>query len=307
MKQTIRIATRKSQLALWQANHIKQQLIQNNPGLDVLLVPLTTEGDRHIDTPLIDVGGKALFTKELEIAMLNDQADMAVHSAKDVPFECEPGFDLMICDQRADARDVLVSKKQLSLDQLPEGAIVGTASIRRQAQLLHLRPDLIIKPIRGNVPTRLDKLQNQDYDAIILAAAGLQRLGLTEHITQYFANDECYPAVGQGALAIEYRAGDEIIQSLLTPLVDQNTQTCVEAERQMNATLGGHCHAPIGVSSKIDEDQLTLTGIVASADGKQIIQATHSGHHLQAKTIGTIVANALIDQGANRLLKPKED
>lgn len=304
---TIRIATRKSALALWQAEYVKAKLEKAHPGLQVELVPMTTKGDIILDTPLAKVGGKGLFIKELEIAMQEGRADIAVHSMKDVPVEFPEGFGLHAICEREDPYDAFVSNKFDRLEALPQGAIVGTSSLRRQCQLRHVRPDLEIRDLRGNVNTRLAKLDDNQYDAIILAAAGLIRLGMASRIKEKITSQVCLPAVGQGAVGIECRDDDKELIELLSPLNHQQTAIRVTAERAMNATLQGGCQVPIGSFAELKGQEITLRGLVGSADGSQILHAQLSGPKAEAENIGKQVAQRLIDQGAQALLDALHD
>ena len=298
----VRIATRKSALALWQAEYVKDKLINAHPGLVVELVPMTTKGDRILDTPLAKVGGKGLFIKELEIAMQEGRADIAVHSMKDVPVEFPQGFGLHAICERENPFDAFVSNSFKSLADLPQGAKVGTSSLRRQCQIRALRPDLEILDLRGNVNTRLSKLDAGEYDAIILAAAGLIRLGMKDRIRDLIGEEVSLPAVGQGAVGIECRNDDHELIALLAPLNHAETATRVKAERAMNCRLEGGCQVPIGSFATIDNDRITLTGLVGATDGTKILRETRQGSVEQAEQLGKDVAEALIEQGADQLL-----
>lgn len=300
--QVIKIATRKSPLALWQANYVRSQLITHHPELTVELVPMVTQGDVLLDSPLSKIGGKGLFVKQLELALLNHEADIAVHSIKDIPAQFPDGLDLTTICVRDDIRDAFISNRYNSLDELPKNAIVGTSSLRRQCQLKARYPDLMIKDLRGNVGSRLQKLDNDEYDAIILAAAGLKRLELARRIKQYIPVNIMLPAVGQGAVGIETRQNDDRIHQLLAPLDDQNTRFCVIAERAMNNFLQGGCQVPIACYSTLQQDILTLQGLVGSLDGKNIITANVSGHKQQATDLGITLAKQLIEHGADKIL-----
>ncbi|WP_099109319.1 MULTISPECIES: hydroxymethylbilane synthase [Xenorhabdus] len=269
---TIRIATRQSPLAMWQARYVQKQLKHFHPDLQVELIPMTTRGDIILDTPLAKVGGKGLFVKELELAMLENRADIAVHSMKDVPVEFPDGLGLVTICEREDPRDAFVSVEYASLDDLPIGSIVGTSSLRRQCQLRQLRPDLVIRDLRGNVGTRLSKLDKGDYDAIILAAAGLKRLGLEDRIRMPLAPELLLPAVGQGAVGIECRLDDMQTRELLAPLNHKNTEICVLAERAMNTRLEGGCQVPIGSYAIWQGDNIWLRALVGAPDGSNIIR-----------------------------------
>lgn len=300
---TIRIATRRSPLALWQAEYVKAQLELHHPQLVVELVPMVTKGDIILDSPLAKVGGKGLFVKELEQAMLEKRADIAVHSMKDVPVEFPDGLGLVTICPREDPRDAFVSNNFENLSQLPQGAIVGTSSLRRQCQLKALRPDLIIKDLRGNVGTRLGKLDAGEYDAIILAAAGLKRLGLENRIRNEIEPEEILPAVGQGAVGIECRLDDENVINLLKPLGDKETTIRVLCERAMNNFLQGGCQVPIGSYAEIKDGKLFFRALVGEPDGSKIISAQTTGSVEEAEEIGIKIAKELIDNGANEILQ----
>lgn len=302
VKKLIRIATRKSPLALWQANHIAQQLQQLFPNITTELLPLVTSGDRFLKDKLQALGGKGLFVKELEDALLTNRADLAVHSMKDVPADIPGGLELVAICRRDNPFDVMISQKYQSLDLLPQGAIVGTASLRRQSQLLAYRADLSIKILRGNVQTRLNKLEKGEYDAIILAAAGIERLGIQPAICQYFDETLMLPACGQGALGLECRRNDLELHSLLSALNDENSTICVGAERRVNAQLGGNCHVPLAVFAKIDQQQLILQAKIIALDGQLSIFEQHSGPITQALAIADQCAKALLARGAASLL-----
>lgn len=303
MTTTVRIATRKSPLALWQAEFVKQRLEQLHPGVQVELVKMVTQGDKILDTPLANVGGKGLFVKELEVGMLGGDADIAVHSMKDVPVEFPEGLGLAVICEREDPRDAFVSNRFDEIEQLPQGAIVGTSSLRRQCQLRSWRPDLEIRDCRGNVNTRLAKLDQGDFDAIILASAGLKRLGFEQRIKQIIATEVSLPAIGQGAVGIECRNGDERILSLIEPLNHTDTSTCVRAERAMNARLEGGCQVPIAGFAELNGMQLNMRGLVGSPDGKEIIAGEVNGPADQAEELGTALADDLLAKGAGEILK----
>lgn len=298
----IRIATRKSPLALWQANFVKQQLETFHPSLVVELVPMVTQGDVLLESPLSKIGGKGLFVKQLEQAIMNGQADIAVHSIKDIPAVFPQGLTLSTVCQRDEMRDALISNQYQHLDELPHGAVVGTSSLRRQCQLRARYPHLQIKDLRGNVGTRLTKLDNQEYDAIILAAVGLKRLGLQNRIKQYIDTALILPAVGQGAIGIESRADDKTLSELLAPLEDKNSRICIEAERAMNLALQGGCQVPIACLSQLENDSLTLRGLVGRIDGSEMIKAEITGHSTQAEALGRQLADNLLAQGAKAIL-----
>ena len=298
----VRIATRKSPLALWQANYVKAELEKNYPGLQVELLPMSTRGDKILDSPLAKVGGKGLFVKELEEALLRNEADLAVHSMKDVPVEFPDGLCLATICQREDPRDAFVSNHFASIEALPQAARVGTSSLRRQCQLRARRPDLQVLDLRGNVNSRLAKLDAGDYDAILLAAAGLKRLGLEARITALLECGESLPANGQGAVGIECRSNDTELLTLLSRLEDQGTRQRVMAERAMNRSLQGGCQVPIGAYAELQGDELWLRGLVGSIDGQRILRAEIRGPVSDAETLGEKVAEALIAQGADKLL-----
>ncbi|MBP1474887.1 hydroxymethylbilane synthase [Frateuria sp. MAH-13] len=299
---TLRIATRKSALALWQAEHVAARLRAVHPGLAVELVPMTTRGDEIADRPLATIGGKGLFLKELEVAMLEGRADLAVHSLKDVPAELEPGFVLPAMLPRADAADAFVSNEHATLDALPQGARVGTSSLRRQAQLRAARPDLQLLDLRGNVNTRLAKLDAGDYDAIVLACAGLERLGLAARIRQRLAAPDWLPAPGQAAIAIEARADQPAVLALLAALDDADTRVTVNAERAMNHALGGSCTVPVAAWCVLGERNLHLRGLVGDAASGRLVRAEAGGPVEQPEVLGRAVADALLSQGAAELL-----
>jgi len=299
---TLRIATRKSALALWQAEHVAALLRVAHPGLLVELVPMTTRGDEIQDRPLATIGGKGLFLKELEVAMLEGRADLAVHSLKDVPAQLETGFTLPAVLARADAADAFVSNHYAELAALPPGARVGTSSLRRQAQLRALRPDLVLLDLRGNVGTRLGKLDNGDYDAIVLACAGLERLGLAPRIRARLAAPDWLPAPGQAAIAIEARSDQPAVLALLAALDDADTRLTVTAERAMNQALGGSCTVPVGAWCMLVEHGLHLCGLVGDAANGRLLLAEAAGTTDQAVALGQQVAAALLAQGADELL-----
>ncbi|MBU2972244.1 hydroxymethylbilane synthase [Pseudoalteromonas sp. C2R02] len=301
-KTVLRIATRKSALALWQAEFVKAELEKFHPELTVELVPMSTQGDKILDTPLAKIGGKGLFVKELEQAMLDGRADIAVHSMKDVPVEFPEGLALNTICEREDPRDAFVSNTYKTLDELPKGAIVGTSSLRRQCQIKALRPDLEIRDLRGNVNTRLAKLDDGQYDAIILAAAGLIRLEMPERISDFIGADISLPANGQGAVGIECRIDDEATKAFLAPLEHHETRMRVLAERAMNRKLQGGCQVPIGAYAEIVGDDLTLRGLVGAIDGSVILQDSVSGSVKQAEQLGEQLADTLLERGADKIL-----
>jgi hydroxymethylbilane synthase len=299
---TLRIATRKSALALWQAEHVAALLRAAHPGLIVELVPMSTRGDEILDQPLASIGGKGLFLKELEVAMLEGRADLAVHSLKDVPAELEPGFVLPAILPRADAADAFVSNDYPDLASLPRGARVGTSSLRRQAQVRALRPDLELLDLRGNVGTRLGKLDAGNYAAIVLACAGLERLGLASRIRSRLAAPDWLPAPGQAAIAIEARADQPGVLGLLVALDDADTRLTITAERAMNHALGGSCTVPVGAWCVLGEHGLHLRGLVGDASTGRLLRAEASSPQGQAEALGRQVAEALLAQGARELL-----
>jgi len=302
MKNRIRIATRKSPLALWQAHYVRDELLKHYPALQVELLPMSTRGDKILDSPLAKVGGKGLFVKELEEALLRDEADLAVHSMKDVPVEFPSGLCLATICPREDPRDAFVSNHFASIEALPNGARVGTSSLRRQCQLRARRPDLQVLDLRGNVNSRLAKLDGGEYDAILLAAAGLKRLGLEQRITSLITCSDSLPANGQGAVGIECRSDDVELLSLLASLEDHTTRQRVLAERAMNRHLQGGCQVPIGAYAEIEGEELWLRGLVGAIDGQRIIRAEIRGPASQAEELGETLATRLIALGADKLL-----
>jgi hydroxymethylbilane synthase len=302
MMNTLRIATRESRLALWQAEHVAACLRASHSQLHVALVPMTTTGDQVLDRTLAQVGGKGLFVKELEQALMDKRADIAVHSMKDVPSVLPDGLMLTAMLERADARDAFVSSRYARFDDLPHGAQVGTASLRRQCQLLHARPDLCISPVRGNVETRLRKLDEGQYDAIVLASAGLERLGLAARIREHLDVARSIPAAGQGVVGIECRSDDLRTQTLCAALNDLTAWACVSAERAFAARLEGSCQAPIAAYATLQAGQLSLTGLVASPDGKHVIREYGAASVSQAQTLGRELAERALSRGADQLL-----
>ncbi|MDU5782735.1 MAG: hydroxymethylbilane synthase [Pantoea sp.] len=298
-----RIATRQSPLALWQAHYVQQRLMAAHPGLRVELVPMVTKGDVILDTPLAKVGGKGLFVKELELAMLEDRADLAVHSMKDVPVAFPEGLGLVTICEREDPRDAFVSNHYDSLDALPQGAVVGTSSLRRQSQISERRPDLVIRSLRGNVGTRLSKLDAGEYDAIILATAGLKRLELESRIRQPLPAEISLPAVGQGAVGIECRLDDSVLINLLQALNHDDTAVCVKAERAMNTRLEGGCQVPIGSFALLEGDQLWLRGLVGAPDGSVMVRGERRGPRAEAEAMGISLAEELLGKGARDILR----
>jgi len=303
MSKTIRIATRKSPLALWQAEEVARQLKLHHPKLKVELVTMTTQGDIILDTPLAKIGGKGLFVKELETGMLNGDADIAVHSMKDVPMLLPEGLHLSVIMERENPTDAFVSNTVKSIDELPLNARVGTCSLRRQTQLKERRPDIQILDLRGNVNTRLAKLDNDDYDAIILASAGLIRLGFEGRIQHSIDIEQSLPAIGQGAVGIECRSDDKEINELLTPLHHDDTAIRVNAERALNLRLNGGCQVPIGGFAELDGDQVRLRGLIGFPDGSKIFRSEKIALHQDAYELGVEVAEELLEQGGDKVLE----
>jgi len=298
----LRIATRSSPLALWQAGEVARQLGDLYPQLTVTLVQMKTRGDKLLDAPLAKVGGKGLFVKELEAGILEGRADIAVHSMKDVPVSFPEGLELGLIMEREDPRDAFVSNCYNSLDDMPDGALVGTSSLRRQTQIRDRYPQLKIDWLRGNVNTRLGKLDDGEFDAIILASAGLIRLGFNDRIKTPIEPEECLPAIGQGVLGIEIRSDDEAVRRLIAPLGHNETTTLVSAERALNKTLNGGCQVPIAGHAIFEEDQIYLRGLVGEPDGSLILRADIRGNIDQAENLGVELAQNLILQGADRIL-----
>jgi len=298
----LRIATRKSPLALWQANHVRDALTARNPGLDVELFTMTTQGDKILDTPLAKVGGKGLFVKELELGILEGRADLAVHSMKDVPVEFPEGLGLAAVLAREDPRDALISNEFASIDTLPEGARVGTSSLRRQCQLRARRPDLEVLDLRGNVNTRLAKLDIGDYDAILLAAAGVKRMGWEDRITELLPPEQFLPAIGQGAIGIEIRVADAKVSRVVKALNDGQTATRIRAERALNERLQGGCQVPIAGYSEISHAVMVLRALVGRPDGTELVQGVISGKPEDAEELGQVLADDLLSRGAKQIL-----
>ncbi len=301
-KNLIRIATRKSPLALWQAYFVRDQLLAIHNDIEVELLTMSTRGDKLLDTPLAKIGGKGLFLKELEHSLLTNEADIAVHSMKDVPVEFPDGLKLSVICERENPTDAFVSNHYEQLKDLPQGAVIGTCSLRRQAQIKSLRPDIKIKDLRGNVNTRLKKLDDGEFDAIILASAGLIRLEMQDRIKQYIDINISLPALGQGAVGIECRAGDEKIEQYLTPLAHQDTEICLTAERALNKRLEGGCQVPIGGFAHLDGQTIHLQALVASIDGKKVIRSKMQANINDAEDLGVNVAEELLSQGADIIL-----
>jgi len=300
--QRLVIATRASRLALWQAEHVRDRLRARYPACAVELLTLTTRGDQILDRTLSKVGGKGLFVKELEAALLDGRADLAVHSLKDVPVDLQAPFELCAILERADPRDAFVSTHHDALAELPPGAVVGTSSLRRESQIRERHPHLVVKPLRGNLDTRLAKLDRGEYDAIILAAAGLQRLGLQARIRSLLDPQDSLPAAGQGALGIEIRDDRHDMRAWLAPMADPVTAACVTAERAVSRVLGGSCQVPLAAHATLESGTVHLRALVASPDGTQVVRAAHSGPAAEAEQVGVAVARQLLDAGARDIL-----
>lgn len=296
------IATRASRLALWQANHVRDRLQDLYPDCHVELLEMTTKGDRILDRTLSKVGGKGLFVKELETALLDGRADLAVHSLKDVPVELTSPFALSTIMERDDPRDAFVSNTYKTLQEMPKGSVVGTSSLRREAQLRRLYPDLVVKPLRGNLDTRLKKLNLGEFDAIILAAVGLKRLELDHRICSYLPVDDSLPSAGQGALGIEILESRTELRRWLQPLECQTSTACSIAERAVSRMLGGSCQVPLAAYAEVDGDAITVRALVAEPDGSEILRAQASGPVANALEVGEEAATTLLDQGARDIL-----
>ncbi len=301
--ETLRIGTRGSQLALWQANWIRDQILAQHPSLQIELVIIKTQGDKIVDRPLSAIGGKGLFVKELETAMMEHQTDMAVHSMKDVPAILPAGLEISIITKRENAFDGLISSEVSSLKELPQNAVIGTSSLRRAAQLKAFRSDLQIKNLRGNVDTRLKKVLNHEYDAAIMAVAGMKRLGLSEHIRQSIPFSIMLPAIAQGAIGIETRIGDEKTLSYLHHLHDSDTADCLRAERTLLKALEGNCQIPLAGHCVVVQDQLHLTALVANPDGSQVIRREATSTRPDAEYLGKSIAQQILDDGGKEILK----
>ena len=299
----LRIGTRGSKLALVQSEWVKKEVQARHPGVRVELVKIKTKGDKIVDAPLSKVGGKGLFVKEIEEALLKKEVDLAVHSMKDVPAELQKGLELSVCPKREDPRDAFVSTHFRSVDDLPQGASIGTSSLRRSAQLLHLRPDLQFVPLRGNVDTRLRKLDNKEVQAIVLAAAGLRRLGLSERITALFSPEVVLPAIGQGVLGLEVREKDQKTQDLISFLNDPETEMAARAERAFLKELEGGCQVPLAGYARVEKDRIVLDGMVAELDGSVILRQQRSGGKDRPEEIGVALARQLKAAGADRILE----
>ncbi|MEM6998770.1 MAG: hydroxymethylbilane synthase [Pseudomonadota bacterium] len=300
---TLKIATRKSPLALWQAEYVKKRLLEIHSDISVELVSMTTEGDRFLEASLVDVGGKGLFIKELEQALLEGKADIAVHSMKDVTIDLPDDLDLPVILKREDTRDVFISNEYENIEQLPANAVVGTSSLRRQSQIKALHPKISLKDLRGNVGTRLGKLDEGKYDAILLAAAGIIRLGIAERITQFIPQSILLPAIGQGAIGIECRSGDNVVSDIIAPLNHGETSICVKTERAFSRHLFGGCQLPIAGYASIEGNIIKLTGLIARVDGSEVIKSEREGHITDIDNIGVALAESLLQQGGDQILQ----
>jgi len=303
LRKQIRIGTRASALALWQAEWVKSELEKKYPGVTVTLTKIKTTGDKILDVPLAKVGGKGLFVKEIEEAMLANEIDIAVHSMKDVPTFFPDGLHLSCITKREDARDALLTRNKVAFKDLPQGANVGTSSLRRQAQLMSVRPDFVIHQLRGNVDTRLRKLKEGQYDAIILAAAGVNRLGLAENVSEYLSPELSLPAIGQGALGIECRVDDRELNDMISFFNHTDTRTCVTGERALLRRLEGGCQVPIACYGQVLAGKLKLIGLVGSVDGKRIVKDSIEGDPEKAEKLGVTLAEKLLSQGADVILR----
>jgi hydroxymethylbilane synthase len=299
----VKIGTRGSPLAVWQSEWVRSQLLAGNPDLDIELVKIKTTGDKITDVPLAMVGGKGLFVKEIENALLEGRIDLAVHSMKDMPAEIPQGLCIGAIPEREDPRDVLISRDDRPFKDLPKGATLGSSSLRRGAQLKHVRPDITVRPVRGNLDTRIRKLKTEGLDAIILAAAGVRRLGFQTHITEYIAEQVMLPAIGQGALSIEIREADEQTRKLVSTLNHRETRLAVETERAFLSRLEGGCQVPIAGHAKVNSDQLEFTGLVAEVDGSVILREQITGPVERNKELGLEIANRLLEKGGRQILE----
>jgi len=302
MNQTIKIATRKSELAMWQANHVASLLRRRHPGIAVELLPMVTKGDIILDQPLAKIGGKGLFLKELERALLKGEADIAVHSMKDVPVEQVPGLAVDVMLERANPFDALLSRDGRTLSRLPAGACIGTSSLRRQCQLRSIRPDISVRDLRGNVNTRVRKLQEGEYDAIILACAGLERLGMDHLITETLGPPQWLPAATQGTIGIQCRTDDRTVIDLIEPLKDPDAVLRTRAERAVATVLQGSCQVPLAVFAELNGDELRISGMVGMPDGSQVIRGEQTGSSFDADRLSAAVADDLLSQGAGRII-----
>lgn len=303
MRNKVVIGTRKSVLAMWQAEYVADRLRKQYPTLSVELLPMSTKGDEILNKPLAEIGGKGLFIKELEYLLLEEKADLAVHSLKDMPAEVPAGFAIAAVTDREDPRDAFVSPAYENLADLPAGAVVGTSSLRRQSQLLHMRGDLRIVPLRGNVQTRLRKLDEGQYDAVILAAAGLKRLGLGERIRSYLSTDDSIPAAGQGVMAVEIRESDTELRDMLSFLHNESVASAIRAERAFLGCVGGDCKVPAGAFAVPEGDRLKVEAFISSVDGKEFYRTAMEGAITDAATLGTSIASVLLDEGGRKVLE----
>ena len=303
MRKQIRIGTRASALALWQAEWVKSELEKEYPGMTVSLTKIKTTGDKILDVPLAKVGGKGLFVKEIEEAMLANEIDIAVHSMKDVPTFFPDGLHLACITKREDARDALLSRNNVKFNDLPRGANIGTSSLRRQAQIMNIRPDFVIHQLRGNVGTRLQKLKEGKFDAIILAAAGVKRLGLEANVAEYLSTEISLPAIGQGALGIECRVDDRDLNDMITFFNHTDSRTCVTGERALLRRLEGGCQVPIACYGQVKDGKLKLSGLVGSVDGKRIVKDSIEGEPEKAEKLGVTLAEMLLSRGADVILR----
>jgi hydroxymethylbilane synthase len=301
-KAILRIATRSSRLALWQAEHVQSRLGQLHPALKFELVPIITTGDKIVDRPLAKIGGKGLFIKELEQALFDERADLAVHSMKDMPVKIPDGLHIPVILEREDPRDAVISNAGVSFAELEPNATIGTSSLRRRSQMLAQRNDLTVSDLRGNVTTRLEKLRHGEFDAIVLAAAGLKRLGFGDQISSVFAAAELIPAVGQGAIGIECRSADALTHALIEPLHDRTTGLCIESERAMSEILEGGCDLPLAAHATVEQGDLRLAGLVASADGLKIVRREISGSPNDGVELGQQLGRELLAGGAREIL-----
>ena len=300
--EVVKIGTRGSVLALWQANWVRSQLLQMHPQCQVEIVKIKTTGDKILDVPLAQVGGKGLFVKEIETALLEKRVDLAVHSMKDMPAEIPPGLCIGVVPERENPLDVLISRNGHKFNDLPQGARIGSSSLRRGAQVLHARPDMTIHPLRGNLDTRLKKLETEGLDAIILAAAGVRRLGLEDRITEYIPETMMLPAIGQGALSIEIRENDKAIEKMTAPLEHRETRMAVDCERAFLARLEGGCQVPIAGQAKVTGDRVEMNGMVAEIDGSVLIHETITGPVDRRVALGEELADRLLERGGKEIL-----
>jgi hydroxymethylbilane synthase len=299
----IKIGTRGSPLAVWQAEWVRSSLLALHPQYNVELVKIKTTGDKILDVPLAKVGGKGLFVKEIETALLEGKIDLAVHSMKDMPAEIPPGLCIGVVPERENPLDILITRNAVTFEDLPQGANLGSSSLRRGAQVRHIRPDITVQPLRGNLDTRIRKLETEGLDAIILAAAGVKRLGMESRVTEYMSEDIMLPAIGQGALSIEVREDDDTIRDLIAPIDHRETRLAVESERAFLSRLEGGCQVPIAAHAKIDGDQVHLTGLVAEVDGSVLLRENVTGPVDKHEELGVKLADKLLDQGGRKILE----